>query len=211
MSAHHKIMFHNKLKIKIMKKAIRIKSFLVVLGLVSAGFASCHKSDDNEQPNQIVKVEDVNGNYSGKVITTQGKTKNEINTTFTAKDKVINYVDLPVKEIVGTAVKDAKKAEEAIKKMGKIKYDLDFTAALTSTKTAVELTFAPKALDLKIPVDNKTIDVKAIISAKQKGVYTHNRTRNLKYELSVDKIIVSGTEEAKFEAIKYSFPLSIKK
>ncbi|MCD8539637.1 MAG: DUF4840 domain-containing protein, partial [Leadbetterella sp.] len=153
----------------------------------------------------LLKVEDVNENYSGKLTTTQGKTKGEANTAFIAKNNIISFEDLPVKAIVGTVIKDTKKADEAIKKIGKVKYDLNYSPKLNASKTTVDLSFSPKSLEIQVPVDGVNKKVVATLSTKQSGSYT-GKDKSVTFSLNVDKITVDGTAVAPFEAIQYSFP-----
>ncbi|MDR0228554.1 MAG: DUF4840 domain-containing protein [Flavobacteriaceae bacterium] len=194
-----------------MKNVIKIKSLLMILVMIGVGFVSCNTSDDN-QPSKIVKTSDVNGSYNGKTMIAQGKNKSEVNIPFVAKEKIISFEAFPINEIVGTVVRDTKKRDEAIKKIGKVKYELDYVSVLNQSKTAVELTFSPKELIFKIPVENnKFKEVKALIKNKQKGIFTSKRSKVLKFELYVESITVDGIAESKFESIQYNFPGSTKK
>jgi len=186
-----------------MKQIINFKTlallFAVVLGL---GVISCD-NDDDVIPTPSVNVEDVNGNYSGKLTTTQGQTKNETSTTFVAKNSVISFTALPVKEIVGSIIKDPVKAEAALKKIGNVKYDFNYSAKVNNARTAVDLTFTPKELEIQVPIDDANKKVIATFTSKQTGSYT-GKDKSISFELSVDKITLEGTAVTPFEAIKYS-------
>jgi hypothetical protein len=189
-----------------MKKLSVLKAFMaVLLAFVSISLISC-KNDDDPEP---VKLEDVNGNYKGKIIITQGGNKTEAAISFAAKNKVITFTEFPIKEIVKSVVKDPVKTAAAIIALGKIKYDLDYTPVLNNGNNAVELTFAPKTLELQIPVDG--VNKKAVVTftVKQKGFYI-GQNRSLKFDLAADKITVDGTILNPYEIIKYDFPYSVK-
>ncbi|MDH6251704.1 hypothetical protein M2347_001431 [Chryseobacterium sp. H1D6B] len=189
-----------------MKKLSGIKVFMaVLLAFVGLSLISC-ENDDHVEP---VKLEDVNGNYKGKIIITQGGSKTEAAIGFAAKNNVITFSEFPIKEIVKSVVKDPVKTAAAITALGKIKYDLDYTPVLNNENTVVELTFIPRALEIQIPVDG--VNKKAVVtfSVKQKGFYI-GQNRALKFDLSADKITVDGTVLNPFEIIKYDFPYSVK-
>lgn len=192
-----------------MKRAKKISAFLLMFSLV--GLASCSIDDNDVYPDQPVKVEDINGEYFGRLITVQGRMQSGTNTTFTVKESVMTFKALPVREIVGSVVEDEVAKAEAIKAIGDVKYNVDFTASLHPTNTAVLLVFTPKSLELDIPVGGVNKKVIATFKAERKGVYTSNRINSLKFELSVDKLTVDGVDLSNFETIKYVFPQAIKK
>lgn len=192
-----------------MKRAKKISAFLLMFSLV--GLASCSIDDNDVYPDQPVKVEDINGEYFGRLITVQGRMQSGVNTTFTVKEDIMAFKALPVREIVGSVVEDEVAKAEAIKAIGDVKYNVDFTASLHPTNTAVLLVFTPKPLELEIPVEGVSKKVVATFKAERKGVYTSNRINSLKFELSVDKLTVDGVDLSNFEPIKYVFPQAIKK
>lgn len=194
-----------------MKNLKKISGLFLLFSCLAITLGSCSK-DDDPQPQPPINVKDVNGSYSGKLKTVQGKKTNEAAVTFTAKDSVITFTELPVKEIVYAVAGDSLKAEEALKAIGKVKYSLNYTPTLTKTKTSVELAFSPKLLELQIPVDEAKKKVAVTFVAKEKGLYTTvGNDKALKFELVAEKIMVDSTALSPYEAIKYEFPLSKKK
>ncbi|MDR0193740.1 MAG: DUF4840 domain-containing protein [Myroides sp.] len=195
-----------------MKILSRIKMFAVFFSLVGISLASCNISDDNNiEPNKPVKVGDVIGDYSGKAFTQQGRWINEQNTIFKVNDSIIVFDNLPVKEIVYSIIKDARKTEEILNKMEKVKYNLAYTSVVDEPGTALILTFTPKQLKFTIPVEDKNKVVVANIVTKYKGVYISNRYDMLRFEWLIDKITVDGKAEENLEQIKYYFPSSVKR
>lgn len=192
-----------------MKRAKKISAFLLMFSLV--GLASCSIDDNDVYPDQPVKVEDINGEYFGRLITVQGRMQSGVNTIFTVKEDIMAFKALPVREIVGSVVEDEVVKAEAIKAIGDVKYNVDFTASLHPTNTAVLLVFTPKPLELEIPMEGVSKKVVATFKAERKGVYTSNRINSLKFELSVEKLTVDGVDLSNFEPIKYVFPQAIKK
>lgn len=189
-----------------MKKLKVLKAFVVIL-LAFAGFslASC----DSDYEVIPVKLDDVNGNYKGKLITTQGNNRTEKIIDFTAKKDTIKFMEFPIREIVKSVVKDPVKTEAALVAMGKIRYNLDYTSKINTDNNVVELTFAPKILQLQIPVDGVNRNTVVTLAAKQKGLYV-GQDWSLRFGLVVEKITVDGLTLDPFDVIKYDFPYCIK-
>ncbi len=189
-----------------MKKLKVLQLFIMgLLMFMSFSLTSC-ESDYEEIP---VKLEDVQGNYKGKLITTQGINKAERIVDFTAKKDTLKFTDFPINEIVKTVITNNAKAEAALLAMGKIKYNLDYTSQINTGINVVELTFAPKTLELQIPVDGTTKNTIVTLAAKQKGFYV-GQDGSLRFGLVVEKITVDGLTLDPFETIKYDFPYCIK-
>ncbi len=194
-------------KNNVMKK-FTVSQFLIAILLVFTGFTfySCNNDGPDIPP---VKLEDVKGNYKGRLIIIQGNVKTEKIKDFKVKKDTIAFAEFPVDEIVKTVVKDPVKAEVAIKAIGKVKYDLKYTASVNTSSNAVELLFAPKVMEILIPVDGVTKKTEVTLVAKQKGFYV-GLDGSLRFALIADKITVDGTVLAPYEAINYNFPFCVK-
>lgn len=191
-----------------MKKLTVPRFFMTVL-MVLAGLTlfSCN---DNEGPDiPPVKMEELPGNYKGKMIIVQGTTKREGIKEFKVKKDTISFAEFPIGEIVKTVVKDPAKAENAMKSLGKVKYDIKYAAVINTANNVIELTLAPKTMELQIPVDG--VNKKTVVEfvSKQKGYYV-GMDRTLRYALTADKITVDGTVVTPYEVIDYNFPFCIK-
>ncbi|EFK37612.1 Uncharacterised protein [Chryseobacterium gleum] len=191
-----------------MKKLTVPRFFMTVL-MVLAGLAlySCNDSDGQDIP--PVKMEELPGNYKGKLIIIQGNSKREGIKEFKVKKDTISFAEFPVTEIVKTVVKDPAKAETAIKALGKVKYDLKYAAVINTANNVIELTLTPKTMELQIPVDG--VNKKTVVEfvSKQKGYYV-GMDRTLRYALTAEKITVDGTVVTPYEVIDYNFPFCIK-
>ena len=190
-------------------KKLTVPRFLITVLMVFVGFtlSSCLNDDSPEIP--PVKMDDLKGNYKGKLIIVQGNSKREGVKDFKVKKDTISFAEFPITEIVKTVVKDPAKAEAALKTMGKIKYDLQYAAVINTANNVIELTLAPKTMELQIPVDgvNKKTVVEFI--SKQKGYYV-GMDQTLRYALTAEKITVDGTLVTPYEVIDYNFPFCIK-
>lgn len=191
-----------------MKNLIVLKVITAVL-IISIIFSlfSCMNEDRIEVP--PVKLEDVNGNYKGRLITMQGEFRAEKIVDFKIKKDTLTFPEFPIKEIVMAVVKDPVKTQNALTAMGKVKYNLQYTSVLNADKNWVELTFAPKELELQIPVDGVNKKTVVTLVAKQKG-YFAGLDHTLRFALAAEKITVDGTVLSPFEIIYYNFPYCIK-
>ncbi|MFP8894861.1 DUF4840 domain-containing protein [Chryseobacterium sp. EZn1] len=191
-----------------MKKLTVPRFFMTVL-MVLAGLTlfSCNDNDGPDIP--PVKMEELPGNYKGKLIIVQGTIKREGIKEFKVKKDTISFAEFPIGEIVKTVVKDPAKAENAMKSLGKVKYDIKYAAVINTANNVIELTLAPKTMELQIPVDG--VNKKTVVEfvSKQKGYYV-GMDRTLRYALTADKITVDGTVVTPYEVIDYNFPFCIK-
>ncbi|AZB11781.1 DUF4840 domain-containing protein [Chryseobacterium sp. G0162] len=189
-------------------KKFTVTQFLTAILIVLTGFSlySCSVDGPEIRP---VKLEDVNGNYKGRLITIQGDSKSEKIKNFKAKKDTIMFSEFPVDEIVKTVVKDPLKAEAAIKAVGKVKYDIKYTASINAGNNVIELSLSPKPLMILIPVDGVNKKTEVVLNAKQKGFYV-GMDGSLRFALTAEKITVDGTVLAPYEAINYNFPFCVK-
>ncbi|MCT2408608.1 DUF4840 domain-containing protein [Chryseobacterium antibioticum] len=191
-----------------MKNSIVLKVITTVLILsIIFSLFSCMNEDRIEVP--PVKLEDVNGNYKGRLITMQGEFRAEKIVDFKIKKDTLAFPEFPIKEIVMAVVKDPVKTQNALTAMGKVKYNLKYTSVLNADKNWVELTFVPKELELQIPVDGVNKKIVVTLVAKQKG-YFAGLDHTLRFALAAEKITVDGTALSPFEIIYYNFPYCIK-
>ncbi|PWN68733.1 DUF4840 domain-containing protein [Chryseobacterium phosphatilyticum] len=190
-------------------KKFTVPQFLIVFLILLTGFTLSACNNDNGPDIPPVKLDDVKGNYKGKLVTIQGSVKTEKIQAFSVKKDTINFTEFPIAEIVKNVVKDPIKAETTLKAMGKVKYDLNYTATINTASNVLELVFTPKVLELKIPVDGATKNTKVTLVAKQKGFFV-GMDQSLRYAIVAEKINVDGTDITPYEVINYNFPFCIK-
>jgi nitrogen fixation protein FixH len=196
-------------KNNVMKKLIVLKFFAAILavGVIFTLFTSC--LDDNDAEIPPVRLEDLNGNYRGRLITVQGIFRTEKVIDFKTKKDTISFTEFPVKEIVKSVIKDPVKAEQALAAIGKVAYNLKYTSVLHADKNLVELTFAPGKLKFQIPVDGVSKNAVITLAAQEKG-YFAGLDRSLRFGLKAEKIEIDGTELSLYEVIYYNFPYNLK-
>lgn len=189
-------------------KKFTVSQFLTAILLVFTGFTlySCSLDGPEIRP---VRLEDLNGNYKGRLITIQGERKTETIKNFKVKKDTIMFSEFPIEEIVKTVVKDPVKAETAIKAIDKVKYNIQYKASLNAANNVVELSLSPKPLEVLIPVDGGTKKAEVLLAAKQKGFYV-GMDGSLRFVVTADKVTVDGTVLAPYETIGYNFPFCVK-
>lgn len=189
-------------------KKFTVSQFLTAILIVITGITlySCSVDGPEIRP---VRLEDLNGDYKGRLITIQGENKTEKIKNFKAKKDTIMFSEFPVDEIVKTVVKDPVKTEEALKTIGKVKYEIKYTASINTVNNVIELSLAPKSMELLIPVDGKIKKTEVTLNTKQKGFFV-GMDGSLRFALTAEKITVDGTVLAPYEAINYNFPFCVK-
>ncbi|MFZ4930512.1 DUF4840 domain-containing protein [Chryseobacterium sp. Mn2064] len=189
-------------------KKFTVPQFFIAVLLIVTGFTLYSCNDDGPDI-PLVKLEEMPGNYKGKLIIIQGTTKTESIKDFKVKKDTIIFAEFPINEIVKTVVKDTGKVKTALKAIGKVKYNLNYTASVNAANNVVELAFAPKALEFQIPVNGVNKKTVVTLEAKQKGFYV-GMDRSLRYAFTAQKITVDGTVLTPYEVINYNFPFCIK-
>ena len=189
-------------------KKFTVTQLLTAILIVVTGFSlySCNSDGPDIPP---VKLEDVNGNYKGRLITIQGNVKTEKIKDFKVKKDTITFAEFPIQEIVRTVIKDPAKADEAVKTIGKVKYNIKYTSSINTASNVVELSLAPKTLEIRIPVDGVLKKTEVALVSKQKGFYV-GMDESLRFALVAEKITVDGTVLGSYEAINYNFPFCVK-
>jgi hypothetical protein len=195
------------LKNQNMKKLTVLKSLIVGL-TVFLGLSLTSCNDDRYEPTPV-KLEDVNGNYKARLVTSQGSKFNEKIIEFKAKDTIITFKDFPVREIVKTIITDPVKADTALAHIGKVEYTLNYQSKINSGQNVVELSFEPKTLAFQIPVDGVVKNTVVKLVAKQKGFFI-GYDWSLRFGLEAEKITVDGLELTPYQTIKYDVPISVK-
>lgn len=189
-------------------KKFTVTQLLTAILIVLTGFSlySCNSDGPDIPP---VKLEDVNGNYKGRLITIQGSVKTEKIKDFKVKKDTITFAEFPIQEIVRTVIKDPAKADEAVKTIGKVKYNIKYTSSINTTSNVIELSLVPKTLEIRIPVDGVLKKTEVALASKQKGFYV-GMDESLRFALVAEKITVDGTVLGSYEAINYNFPFCVK-
>lgn len=200
-------------------------AFLVMsLGLI-ATFTACSSDDDSDIP--VYSLKDVEGNYSGNMLTETAPSVNPQNysskeeqpqgATVTAevKNNQIMIKKLPVDDLIKSIVGD-EIGEVIIETLGDINYNIPYTAAFNDdSKGSILLQLKPEPLEIKytIPAQVQTegeeapqITVKVTIEAEEKGQYTYN-DKKLTFVIKATQVEVEGEPLETFPATTFSFDM----
>lgn len=191
-----------------MKNLVNGKTLLSLVAVMGLFLTSCDKDDSPQTPS--AQASDVKGEYAGKVAATVGTTKKEHTATFTVRDTLVAFDNFPLTELVSAVVKDTAKTTAAVKALGNVKYNLKYTGKVNAAKDGVDLTFAPKTLEIEIPVDAAKKKAVVTFKAANTGLYTA-KGKTLKFVLEAEKIVVDGVQLTPFTTIKYEIPSLVKK
>lgn len=185
-----------------------VLNFLVIAAIAVLGFSLTSCMNDSYEPIPV-KVNDINGNYRARLVTSQGGMFNEKIIDFTAKDSIITFGNFPMKEIVRSIVNDPVKADTVLAHLGKIEYKLNFKPKVNTEQNVIELAFAPKILSFQMTLDGVTKDVSVLMTSKQKGFFV-GYDWSMRFAWEAEKITVEGVDIAPYQSIKYEIPISIK-
>lgn len=199
-------------------KSLRIYLVLVMVLGLSVATTSC--GDDASSP-EIVSAKDVEGNYTGKMLTVVPTERHEasvgvdVSAVVDATDVV--FAKFPVSDLIETIV-GKELAPGIIEAVGDVTYKLPYTAALNKDYTSINLTLKPEPLVLKIALPSATTlaegeaeapktTVTVTISAAETGVFTYEG-KKLKFGMSIDKVMLGETEFPMPVKLKLSFDLA---
>lgn len=186
-----------------MKKTLKW-SLVMMLAVVGFTFASC--SDDDDNTPTVGTVEDVNGEFSGKMTyATESKaTATEADPTTTTLDlKVANdsikFEKFPYQALV-VAIVGEEASKPIIDMLGdNLDYKVYYTATMNAAKDSVVMTLKPEPLKIALAGVEVTIEAEKTASYAVKD-------KNLKFNLKATKVNILPT----FEPIDMSFDMKKK-
>ncbi|WP_195655889.1 DUF4840 domain-containing protein [Bacteroides sp. 1001136B_160425_E2] len=205
----------------------RLVLFVAALGLITT-FTACSNDDDSDIP--IYSLKDVDGNYSGTMLTKSDppvnpqtnspKEEQPEGATVTAevKDNQVMIKKLPVDDLIKSIV-----GEEAagiiIENLGDINYNIPYTAAFNDdSKGSILLQLKPEPLEIKYTLPTQVqedgeeapqITIKVTIEAEEKGQYTY-KDQKLTFEIKATKVEVEGQPFEDFSPTTFSFDMDKK-
>lgn len=172
-----------------MKKTLKW-SLVMMLAVVSLTFASC--SDDDEIPT-VPTVEEVVGDYTGKMTYTMAKaaaSEEAPGTTLdlTVANDTISFKEFPFGALVKAIISDEATAEGIIASIGKLEYKTGYKAAMNAANDSVSLTLDPKPLI----IEALGMSIAVSIEAADKGSYAID-SKNLKFNLTATEAKLGET------------------
>lgn len=179
-----------------MKKTLKW-SFVMMLAVVGLTFASC--SDDDETPT-VPTVEDVVGEYTGKM------TYAEKDTTLalTVKNDSVTFEEFPYEPLVAAIVGE-NAVPGIVELVGKLKYQVNYTAVMNAANDSVVITLKPEPLEINLGTMGS---VKVTINAENNGSYAVDK-KNMKFSLTATEALLGETNFLK-DPIALSFDMNKK-
>lgn len=213
-----------------MKKVCRFNRFVILVaavGLITT-FTACSSDDDSNIP--VYSLKDVDGNYSGTMLTeavpsvnpqtNSPKEEKPAGATVTAevKDNQIIIKKLPVDDLIKSIV-----GEEAagiiIENLGDINYNIDYTAAFSDdNKGSILLQLKPEPLEIKLTLPTQVqadeeetpqMIIKVTIQAEEKGEYTY-KGKKLTFVIKATQVKIGDQPFEGFPATTFSFDMAKK-
>ena len=183
-----------------MKKTLKW-SLVMMLAVVGLTFASC--SDDDDETPTVPTVEEVVGDYSGKMTYAMAKATAEEGTALdlTVKNDSVTFEKFPYDALV-KAIVGEENADPIIGMIGSLKYKINYTATLNAAKDSVVMTLKPEPLTIAAAGVVVTIEAKTASYAIDKKI--------LKFDLNAANVTVGGQNFPNWTPINLSFDMTKK-
>lgn len=201
-----------KTKIMNMKEKLNFK-FLVMLMMFLGGtvcFTAC--SDDNDEPAVEPKVEDMYGEYTGKmqmqVLNAAAPTKEAAaagtDVTATVNNNKVTFADFPVRDLVVSIVGE-ESADALLAAIGTVSYEVAYTPTIADDKATISMALDPTPLVIDLSM--LSMEVSVDISAQNEGIYTF-ANGNLQMGLKVESVSLNGTPLPTIPQMEFTFDLT---
>ena len=171
-----------------MKKTLKW-SLMMMLAVVGLTFASC--SDDDDTPT-VGTVEDVNGEFTGKMTYAESKAEAEADPTATELElKVANdsiqFEKFPYQALVVELLGE-EASKPIIEEIGEsLSYKINYTATMNAAKDSVVMTLKPEPLKIDVAGVEVTIEAEKTASYAVKD-------KNLKFTIKAANVKVGGID-----------------
>ena len=196
----------------------RFVLFAMALSIVSS-FTAC-SSDDDDSNIPVYSLKDVDGTYSGTMLTEsepvnspenakEGEKPAGAEVTAEVKDNQIMIKKLPVDDLIKSIIDNDEVAEGIIANLGEINYNISYTPTFDENKNNILLQLKPEPLEIKViaPVQAQEegeepaeILITVTIQAEKNGAYT--------YEGKKLAFIIKATEVKIGEDNYLDFPIT---
>ena len=199
-------------------------AFLVMsLGLI-ATFTACSSDNDSDIP--VYSLKDVEGNYSGNMLTETAPSVNPQNYSFKeeqpqgatvtaeVKDNQIMIKKLPVDDLIKSIVGE-ENAGAIIENLGDINYNIPYTPTFDEGKSNILLQLKPEPLEIKYtepiqvqeegqePAENL---ITVTIEAKKNGVYAYDG-KKLAFVIKATGVKVGDVNFPNFPVTTFTFSM----
>lgn len=187
-----------------MKKFINF-ALMIVFCVTATTFISCN-NDEDDTVIPAKSVNEVHGNYTGK-ITYGSENEKDVNVTVDSVSKKIIIEKLPVSSVIKEIV-DKTQLEEALKSYSTPTCEMPYKATLSKNLIKMEMDSCIVLFSTKIK--NNTQNIAITIGSKGEGIYNAT-TQKLNIAFAAEKVSINGNEVKDFKSIKYLYSQTRKK
>lgn len=197
-----------------MKKKVNLNILVMLMMLMGTTLCFTACSDDDKEPAVEPKVEDMYGDYSGKMqisilnaggASATADAASGVEVTATVQKDKISFTEFPVRDLILAVIPDESLADNLLNMIGQVKYDVAYTPAIAADKATINITLNPQPL--VIDIDMIGMEVSVSISASDQAVYTFADGK-LQINLKVESVSVGGEVQASIPQMEFAFDLA---
>lgn len=202
----------------------RFVLFAMALSIVSS-FTAC-SSDDDDSNIPVYSLKDVDGTYSGTMLTEsepvnspenakEGEKPAGAEVTAEVKDNQIMIKKLPVDDLIKSIIDNDEVAEGIIANLGEINYNISYTPTFDENKNNILLQLKPEPLEIKfiVPVQAQEegeepaeILITVTIQAEKNGAYTYEG-KKLAFIIKATEVKIGEDNYRDFPITTFTFSM----
>jgi molybdopterin-binding protein len=202
----------------------RFVLFAMALSIVSS-FTAC-SSDDDDSNIPVYSLKDVDGTYSGTMLTEsepvnspenakEGEKPAGAEVTAEVKDNQIMIKKLPVDDLIKSIIDNDEVAEGIIANLGEINYNISYTPTFDENKNNILLQLKPEPLEIKFiaPVQAQEegeepaeILITVTIQAEKNGAYTYEG-KKLAFIIKATEVKIGEDNYRDFPITTFTFSM----
>ena len=199
----------------------RFVLFAMALSMVTS-FTACSSDDDSDIP--VYSLKDVDGNYSGTMLTESTPVSPQANAeegeepagaevTAEVKDNQIMIKKLPVDDLIKSIVGE-ENAGVIIENIGDINYNIPYTPTFDENKANILLQLKPEPLEIKLTIPTQVQEegqdpemlIKVTIEAEKNGVYVYEG-KKLAFVIKATGVKVGDVNFPNFPVTTFTFSM----
>lgn len=202
----------------------RFVLFAMALSIVSS-FTAC-SSDDDDSNIPVYSLKDVDGTYSGTMLTEsepvnspenakEGEKPAGAEVTAEVKDNQIMIKKLPVDDLIKSIIDNDEVAEDIIANLGEINYNISYTPTFDENKNNILLQLKPEPLKIEFiaPVQAQEegeepakILITVTIQAEKNGAYTYEG-KKLAFIIKATEVKIGEDNYRDFPITTFTFSM----
>ncbi|WP_289621547.1 DUF4840 domain-containing protein [Bacteroides congonensis] len=199
----------------------RFVLFAMALSMVTS-FTACSSDDDSDIP--VYSLKDVDGNYSGTMLTESAAVNPQENAeegeepagaqvTAEVKDNQIMIKKLPVDDLIKSIVGE-ENAGVIIENIGDINYNIPYTPTFDENKANILLQLKPEPLEIKLTIPTQVQEegqdpemlIKVTIEAEKNGVYVY-KGKKLAFVIKATGVKIGEADFPDFPVTTFTFDM----